>query len=339
MCSSDLFDNNGKLLGLGTHTLSLQDADIKSRPASFWGRTPSNTFPGNDAINVSSKWHGYRPNQFPPEAKPDTAVSESAKPPSPLKFQSRADRPSSPRSQPHKDHPDNRDHPHAPTKQPVRCWTCHQIGHLKFSCPQTAVRTEVKSHSATVPPTDNNCVNEFSSDYNVSQTVEAAAAAADVGLFVESDSDDDDVYETDRIFIDRALTMSASCNSYQPAVKTFDVCENKVELSKLSTMSIFVNGVKTTCLIDSGSQITIIRPELVNSHFPSHGKIFIQPIVGKPHKANLIECTIARCNENSQMEPNSTISVVCAVLPLKSYDVLSPPKIADTSRQGHCHSA
>jgi Integrase zinc binding domain/Integrase core domain len=125
------------------------------------------------------------------------------------------------------------------------------------------------------------------------------------------------------------LHTAVSCQSAVIGLEN-NVCE----LAPLSYIDVCINGVKRTALIDGGSEIPLIRADVLGPGLiPSVGSIIVQPIIGPGVHCKLSAVDVTRyvneCQVEQSMDARPVHIVFAVTNDMVGHDVVLPASVVD----------
>ncbi len=197
--------------------------------------------------------------------------------------------------------------------KPRACYICGSENHLKFQCDQrkalasSCVASETKPNAATAEA-------EVSLD---------AAAKQETGAARKKNSG--------KTKASIAATKIAAGEKHATSA---------VRVMPLQFMQLYINGQSVKTLIDSGSQVAILKETILQgTDIKSVGTIQVQGIFGEAQTANIVPVDVRLCNEDAETNGVALVGqptqIVCAVVPnmAASHDMILPAKLAEEIMQ------
>ena len=213
-----------------------------------------------------------------------------------------------------------------PPKNGVRaCYLCSSTEHIKPQCPLRDKKPTVVTARAQA------CM--------VDQQVNAARPRPRRVVNAPRDALDTEGVANDAKFDVTPCTLNrvesddtATAHSCQSDVIGLE--NNVCELAPLSYIDVCINGVKRTALVDGGSEIPLIRADVLGSGLvPSVGSIIVQPIIGPGVHCKLSAVDVTRyvneCQTEQSMDARPVHIVFAVTNDMVGHDVVLPASVVD----------
>jgi hypothetical protein len=191
---------------------------------------------------------------------------------------------------------------------PRLCYECQSPSHLAFQCDLRAKKRASKDGSFTVQ--------------------NKACIALEHGLTHKQCADT--IKDSYAIMSDCEKVELTKENCQQSV--DVDQFVGQVEIAPLTYLDICINGTRQRALVDSGSQVPLIRADRLQDNPTITGSIYIQGIVGPAVQAKIATLDVTRWEEGvvSPSVKIPQLRIVFAIMDkMVEHDVILPSEVAD----------